>query len=56
MTTFDREYARPVKGKRYGILTNESGTRFYFRAVASKARLRKKKSRHHTNKSKRRNR
>lgn len=56
MTTFDRGYARPVDGKRYGILNNEAGTRFYHRAVAPKARNRRKKSRRNTNRSKRRNR
>ncbi len=56
MITFDPKLARPVEGKRYGILNNEAGTRFYHRAVSRKARRRKKKSRGNTNTSKRRNR
>ena len=48
--------SRPVKGKRYGILDNESGNRFYHRSVAPEARVKKKKARKHKRQSKRRNR
>lgn len=47
--------SRPVKGKRYGILNNERGNRFYHRSVAPKARLKKKKARKYKTQSKRRN-